>query len=530
MNHHLERVLLRLKEPLFWVFIMAFGVRLFACLNTHIVNPDGIHYIHQARSIYYHEWHALTACHIKFVSPLPFLIAPAFGLFGDWIAAGRAVSLLFSFASLFPLYFLLRRFFDETVAPITLLVYALIPVFISRSADIVRDPLFWFLICSGMLLFVRHLQSQQARGWPFDLAWSCGLFMLAAWTRFEGLVFILASGVYLLIGKTDQRIRRLLLFSLPILLMIVTLAAAALLVDRPPEDIFRTQKIQKELAHFLSNYDAVRDQLKGMAKEDPTFFGEFLRGVRSVTWMVPLGLIFTTALEGFFYPYAFLFFIGWIGLSRRWPQNGCIGYFICLLIFSTLVLYIHLLQTWLIYNRFLAIIIYPGFLFVGYGIDHLLGFLKTRVRLKPLTATVSVVSFVLAFGLAKNLQPNHEDKLVYRQIGEMIARQKSPDQVATIAGAHSTVYEWVFFYAHRDFPGPLCARDLLKGPPKRYQALIETMRANGQRYLLYEENQWPKRSFDLMTSPFMHDFSILGRWHHKDTGQLLLLELKMISS
>lgn len=156
MTIRIDKILNVAKQPVFWVLLLALGVRLFAYLHTYIVNPDGIHYIHQARSIFYNEWNAFTTYQIKYISPLPFLITAAFGFFGDWIIAGRFVSLLFSFATLFPLYFLLKRFFDNTIAYITLLVYTLIPVFVSRSADIVRDPIFWFLLCSGMLMFVRH--------------------------------------------------------------------------------------------------------------------------------------------------------------------------------------------------------------------------------------------------------------------------------------------------------------------------------------------------------------------------------------
>ena len=157
-RNHLLRIL---KEPIFWVFLLAFGIRLFACLNTYIINPDGIHYIHQARSIFYGQWHALTDCHIKYISPLPFLIAAAFGIFRDWVVAGRFVSLIFSFATLFPLYFLVKRFFDKAVAAATILVYALIPFLVSRSADIVRDPIFWLFMCSGMLFFVRSMESRR---------------------------------------------------------------------------------------------------------------------------------------------------------------------------------------------------------------------------------------------------------------------------------------------------------------------------------------------------------------------------------
>jgi hypothetical protein len=143
-----------------------------------------------------------------------------------------------------------------------------------------------------------------------------------------------------------------------------------------------------------------------------------------------------------------------------------------------------------------------------------------------LTATAWVVALILAFGLGKNIRPNHEDKIVYRQAGEIIARHKAPEQVAQILGVRSTVYEWVFFYAHRDYPGAICTKKLIKIIPKNYDSLIEDMRAAGIHYLLYEEKQWPKNGFDFLAAAFGQDFTILGRWQHKDTGILMLLELK----
>jgi hypothetical protein len=526
MTDRTEKLISVAKQPVFWVFVLALGLRLFACLNTYIINPDGVHYIHQARSIFYNQWDSLTTCHIKYISPLPFLIAAAFGICRDWVVAGRFVSLVFSFATLFPLYFLLRRFFDKPLTTITLLVYALIPSFISRSADIVRDPIFWFLICSGMLMFVRHAQTDTKRHYSADLLFSCCFFMLAAWTRIEGVAFILASGFYLLIAKSDRRLRKLLFFSLPILLMISALMAGALLVDRSHENLLRTDKIRTELTQFITHYEELRHQLKTLSKDHPGFFGEFLGDLRTIVWMVPFGLIFNTLIEGFFYPYALIFMLGFIGFRGRWSHNRHLGYFICLMGFSLAVLYVHLLQTWLIYNRFLAILIYPGFLFVGYGIDNTIAFLKTKWNLKPLAATAWVVALILAFGLGKNIRPNHEDKIVYRQAGEIIARHKAPEQVAGIIGVRSTVYEWVFFYAHRDYPGAICTKDLIQKIPKKYSSLVEDMRADGIRYLFYEENQWPKKGFDFMATAFEQDFTILGRWLHKDTGILMLLELK----
>ena len=522
----LQKTLGTFRRPVLWVFVLALGVRLFACLNTYIIDPDGIQYIQQARSIFYHDWHTLTTCHIKFISPLPFMIAAVFTLLPDWIVAGRFISLLFSFATLLPLYFLLRRFFDQTIALVTLLVYALIPVFVSRSSDIMRDPLFWFLTCCGMLMFIRSLASSEARRFPLGMTLSCFIFVLAAWTRIEGAVFILGSGLYLAISQRNRRLQRLFCFSLPILLVGGGVWVGTLITGHVHDDIFRTGKIQRELTQFVSQYESVRDQLETLSKDRPSYFGEFLHRVRNITWMVPLASIFNTTLEAFFYPYALFFYVGWIGIGARWRRDKDIGYFVCLLVLALGVLYLHMLQTWLIYNRFLAIVILPGFLFVGCGIANVLTFIEKKFHLKPTTAVVGLTLFVLAFGLAKDLQLNHEDKIIYRQAGEIIAERKSPGQIVRIAGVETTEYKWILFYAHLNYPGSFCTRDLVVKIPRDYAAFIKAMRAGNIRYLLYEEKAWPAKAFDFHSAPLAHDFNVLGTWYHKDTGKLMLLELK----
>ena len=517
-----------LRQPIFWVFLIAFGVRLFACLNTYIINPDGIHYIHQARSIFYGQWHALTDCHIKYISPLPLLIAAAFGIFRDWVVAGRFISLIFSFATLFPLYFLVKRFFDKTVSALTILVYAFIPFLVSRSADIVRDPVFWFLICSGMLLFVRSMNDRRISRYAYqtDLALSCCLFTLSAWVRIEGVAFILASCVYLLIHPSGRRMKRLFFFSLPLLSAALLILVSTMFVERSHEAIYRTDKIRSELTHFTAQYHEVRAQLKTLSKEHPDVFGEFLHGARNIVWAIPIILIFSTILEGYFYPYAMFFFLGFVGIKSKWKKSGYMGYFVCLIISGVGVLYIHLLQTWLIYNRFLSILLFPSFLFIGFGIENTLRFIETKCRFRSSTAAVLAVVFIVAFGLGKSARPNHEDKVVYRQAGEIIASQKQENQMAEIAGLHSTVYEWVLFYAHRNFPGPICAKQLRSKIPENYKDLVESMRADGIRYLFFEENRWARKGVDLRSAPYQQDFEVLGQWHHKDTGEIMLLELK----
>ena len=151
------------KIELALIFLFAFSIRAFACQYTYVINPDGVFYIHQARAIYYGLWGDLTNCQISFVSNYPFFIAGTYALLRDWIAAAKAVSLIFGATTLIPLYLLLRRFLARDISRLSILAFALIPVFVSQSADIVRDPVSWFFITLGLYFFVKSNDNQRYR-------------------------------------------------------------------------------------------------------------------------------------------------------------------------------------------------------------------------------------------------------------------------------------------------------------------------------------------------------------------------------
>jgi hypothetical protein len=300
----------------------------------------------------------------------------------------------------------------------------------------------------------------------------------------------------------------------------------SLFTDSNAVDIHRLWKINHELSQFVSHYQEVLTSLNELASRQSGIFYEFLHQVEGVMWFVPLGALFVTILEGFFYPYALFFFLGFIGLSKRITEDRHVGYFLWLVIVSSVALYIHMLNTWLIFNRFLSILIFPSCLLVGYGINHTLNFLQQKCKLNSNLALGLLIVFIISFGFGKNLEPNHQDKLPYRQAGEHIAREKKAGQIVPIAGLPSTMFEWVFFYAHRNHTRPVCADAHIMKVPSTYKKLLRRMRQKNVRYLFYEQKRWAKSAFDLKASPYKKKFRIIGKWRHKDTGELLLLERK----
>ena len=134
---------------IFLVFLLGIVLRIFAFQNTHIINSDGVLYIHQARALYYGNRDALLSCYLSYISVLPFFIAGAYAIVHNWLIAGKIVSLFFGVFTLFPIFLLLKRFVKEPFVLFGTLIFALIPVFIDKSVDVLKDPVCWFFLGHG---------------------------------------------------------------------------------------------------------------------------------------------------------------------------------------------------------------------------------------------------------------------------------------------------------------------------------------------------------------------------------------------
>ena len=100
---------------------------------------------------------------MSYVSVFPFFIAGIYAIVHDWLIAGKLVSLFFGFLTLFPVFFLLRSLLKEPFAFFGTMVFALIPVLVDKSADVLKDPVCWFFLALGLLLFVHQMNGGKSR-------------------------------------------------------------------------------------------------------------------------------------------------------------------------------------------------------------------------------------------------------------------------------------------------------------------------------------------------------------------------------
>ncbi len=515
------------RSPGSWVFVVAMAIRVYAGVNSHIVNPDGVLYIQQAKAIFYGQWDLVTQCTVPYLSFYSIFVAAGYGLLGDWVVAGRSVSLCFGVGMFLPLYLILRQFFTRRISGLTLLIYAFIPVLVSRSPGIVRGPVFWFFLLWGIYLYISHLRVQVVdRRVAVCLVLSNVAFLLAAWARIEGLLFIPVSCAHLLLARGEDKIKRLALFVSPVLVIGAAAMMIAAIYQAPIGQYLRVDDITAKLTRPFENYRetmiAVEAMAKSLGKENR--ISDYLMFASNLTWLIALGTLFSYALEAYFYPYFVFFLLGLLGAWRASQKDVAASYLLWSTIAAVLLIYFHLIEWWFMYNRFLAIIIMPSCIFIGFGLSAQLAWLKKRNYWQEGLSVVLLVGYISVFGIVKNSYPIEPDKAVFQRIGEQVAEMEGHGEIIKIVGLRTTVYHWITFYANLAYPGHFCLPVTITTDGDQ-EGHIDDYIKQGFKYLLVEENAWKRNGITMGNSLPDQKLKSIGRWRHADTGNITLYRL-----
>ncbi len=512
-------------SPIVWVLAAGLAIRIYSAVMRCVINPDGAQYIYQASALLSGRWSDLLACKLSYLSPLPVFIAIGFKLFGDWIVAAQVVNILFGWGVLVPLYFLVRRFFEPTVSVLTVLIFALMPVLVEGSANVIRGPIFWFCMVMGMLLFTHGWASFSAeRRRSFYLLLSCLFFLLATWARIEGITLLVACPAYLLLSKRDHKLKKIIVFLSPLVLLAIAGLSIALSADASLLDTLRLKQVLTEGTQFMQQYADLDAQLKEAYRQHHGVYRNFLHRVGEIIVFIPLISILHNILEGIFYPFALIFFIGFFGLWRAYLQDRRLGFFLFLSGCSFIILYVHIIQVWIIQYRFLAVLIFPACIIFANGILNVMHYLQSRRRMTTRLATGIMITYLVLLGLPKSLKPEEQDKIVYRQAAEIIAREETAHQAVRIGAMKATrAFEWLLLYAHRTDPDISCALDATLHPPEDFDQFSGDLDRKNIHYFFYEKRYWPD-GFDLLASPFAKEFRLLKQWRHPDSIELMLFK------
>jgi hypothetical protein len=516
-----SRITLARSFPAISVILLGFSLRLFACLYTSIVNPDGTLYIHQARAIYYGAWDQLTSCSIGYVSPYPLLIAGAYTLFHDWITAARSISLIFGTVTIGPAYLLLRRFFRLPAAIGGTLIFAVMPLFVGESADVIKEPFAWFFALLGLFLFVRHLET----GKGVHGMLSSFSYLVAAWARPEIFLFFCVSGLYLFFVERGKKGRRLFCYFSPLVAVIFAGAIGAKLLGISFTHLYRIQEMVGRISDPFGIYRSLSTNLQSLISQTQAdYLRLFLEQARHLIWAVALATVVSYIVEAFFYPFFMFFLIGLKGLGAR-LRNDKRSLYLALVAFSAIVLlYLHTLQSWFGTNRFMYLVILPSLVFISAGVEKTIRFIKERFKLNETLSVFMVFCFILLFGLPNDLKPREADKLVFKEMGEFIAKRENSGKPIGIAAPPHTL-RWVSFYANLHLHGAPCPEpytDFTGLIGKDYDEFVRNLKAKGMTYFVWEEKPWPANTFDFIKKMNPEQFQLLATKYHRDTGKILL--------
>jgi len=522
----LQTKLLKIST-LFLVLCIGLFTRLIALHNLSIINPDGIIYIYQAKAIASGQWDLLNQCQLPYVSLYPFLIA-FFHLFApNWATSAQLVSLCCGMGMLAVLYPLLRQFFDPVVSRLTTLLFALTPLLVRYSADVMRDATFWFFFLASMLAFVMHSKQLHApRRSFFWLLTSSVLILLAAWSRIEGLVLLPAGCLCIVLAQGERKLSRLLTALLPFLLLALAGGSVLLLYGVDVFSLIRLDEVADKFFQPMVSYQELRQALKTLfSGYGFSLLGNFLETSYHVVWLIALGSILSNAMESYFSPYVPFYLLGGVVFCTQSRRRSDFIYVLLIIGASFVLLCAHVVQTWVMTYRFIALLLLPSCLFAGLGIQKTIDWLAARPQLNSRRAVLIVAAFIVLASLPKNMRTIEDDKAVYPQIGQAAAQLVHNQLPVGIAGRRSIAHNWIVFYANADSTTPLCYHDSIVTPGS-VAALEQLMRARKMQFFLWEEFAWKKASFGHSSMEFQDRFEETGRWRHEDTGTLILFRLK----
>ena len=510
------------------LIVSAFAIRIFAFTHTMMMNPDGPVYIHQARAIYYGLWQAINTCSgVDWLTLYAILIAAAYPVTGDWVHGAMAVNLIFGTLMIIPLYLFLHRFLDEKTSFLTTFIFAMLPVLVDQSVNVIRDPSYWFFVVLGLYLLVYD----DERYTPIGLLLSSLSFMVATATRIEGIVFIIGGCLYILMVFKDRKIKALFFFLSPIILAVLCFVVIQLI--RHPDSFYwyRFRDIPLSIMNSFEKYRNLEINLTPFIIDaPPSILKEFMEHSRTLIWFTAIGVILNSAMEAFFYPFFILLLFGLGGLRERMRNDRRILPLAMTIAVSFVVLYVYCLNSWSMENRRLVMVILPSTVIVGFGVEKLIRWLHKRFGLSDSLSIVVLCMIVLVLTLPKDLKVREADKLVYKEIGETIARLDGGSGVIEMITLGNAL-RWNDYYANLHVHGAPCPdkyTDWRRDESiigNSYDDFIRSMRMRNIRYIVWEENNWPRNKFAFLQSVQPEDLTQLKEWKHRDTGRIILYQV-----
>ncbi|MFZ2196100.1 MAG: glycosyltransferase family 39 protein [Thermodesulfovibrionales bacterium] len=479
--------------------LLGFLLRLYAFTNSTLINPDGINYINQAKAISAGNWELARNCGYDFISLYHLLIPVFYKISGDWIISAKSVSLVFGTAAIIPFYLMMRQLFRGAVAGAASLGFAMHPFFVARSIELIKDPIFWFFALLGMSFITTAITSKNKTQF---LLFSSVSFLLAGMARLEILIYFAGTIIYILLFE-DAKKRKMFLFCLPVVSSICLLIISDLFLFK--NHGWGTSYLSARIQHF---YLIFSNNSFGTDISKNAFFA--LTVLTSKT---------AEALSPLFIP---LFLTGFWSVKKKLRGEPLFWYFIINTLLALITLYFFSLLTGILSQRYTVFAILPGSIFVCFGIENILQYLKTK-NFQERSSLIFICACMITVALmSKNLY-QRTDKTMYKNIGEYIASAEKDHKTVIMSADSRTM-----FYANFNSGEIECAdpspryKDLFA---MQYGEMVSFLRLNRINYLLWEEKIWKNAAYDLPGTAAPGD---LKKIMQQDSGQGKVILFKVL--
>jgi len=503
------------------VIFLGFVIRLYSWYYIPLVNPDGCLYIQQAKALHYGLWDSLTSCY-HYLSNYPILIAASYKIFGDWIIAAKSVSMFFGTATLIPLYCLLRRFFNETVSSLTLLIFALLPAFVDLSSFIIRGPVYWFFSLLGIYLFILQIEKKS----NLLILFSSISFIMGTWARIEGALFILVSISYLLIIKQEDIRRRLFFFLAPVLFLSLPAVGYMLIFNRDSLTLSDSRILMMPL-NVVIGYQELREKLGCLTEQNIADISPyFISRIRSLIWLIALATLCVQITETFFYFFFPVFLYGIAGSKERIRKDSRLVYLSLLSVAAYALLYAQIIYNWVMVSRFVALFIFPAYVFTGFGLEKTADFLARQLNKEKSAVYVIICLLILLIALPKTLRATYEkDKLISKEIGQFISAREKNTREISVAGSFKRVL-LIHFYANLNSRNAPCFdEDSILG--RDTMTNLRFIKEKRFDYVIWDEKGMSQKLLGQILGEADNTYAKLKEWKSPKLGRLILFEVKV---
>lgn len=459
----------KLDKIFLLILVLATLVRLYAFFSTHLISRDSPFYLYQAMAVSTGNFELLNICdfssRIKELNFFSLSIIPFYYMFNDWEIAGKFLSFFSSVFSLILLYFILKNFFTGFPLYLTLLTYALNPIIVRESSEILRESYFTFLVLCGIIFFIRGLKSSFRIQFPIFFL-SIFFWILSSWVRVEGIFLIFLSWAYLLLKNLFSENKKetlptfisfsIIFFAIGFFIILyIGIYKSFLLVELKGK--------LNLLNPFTQSFLKVLKNFKYFDIPMPTPY--FWDMVAQNLWLIAFGTtFFYKFIPALHFSNFILLLFGFKNIKNFLKLKHLSCYFLFLSFFYFLGLWYFTFTKWYMEKRYMLPLVYFVSPFVGFGIINFKNFLESRYRLSFQKILFIFIFYIVIFSFIKLFHhPYRKDLLELKIIAFNIANLVSEKELKTYSQTNCTNFIFtregrIFFYISNYKKIPFCPK------------------------------------------------------------------------